>query len=110
MDGAEIISFLLWVSCILCVYVFVRSVVCAYVHVHVCIYIWRPEVNVRGCLLHLMFEAGFIREPRTDKFGQARWPASPQDLLCMPPHPAFHMGTEEPNLDLDGCTTGILPN
>lgn len=83
-----------------------------YVHMYIfmCIYIWRPEVNVGGCLLHLRFEAGFIREPRTHKFDKARWPASPQDLLCMPPHPAFNMGTEEPNLGLDGCTTGILPN
>lgn len=83
-----------------------------YVHMYIftCIYIWRPEVNVGGCLLHLGFEAGFIREPRTHKFDRARWPASPQDLLCMPPHPAFDVGTEEPNLGLDGCATGILPN
>lgn len=38
MDGAEIVSFLLWVSFILCVYVFVRSVVCTYVHIHVYIH------------------------------------------------------------------------
>lgn len=65
--------------CVVCVYVFTCVCRC----VHVCMLMWRPDVNIRCLPLALstiIFETRSPTEPGVHHLSLTGWPASPWDL------------------------------